>query len=119
MSDTLNRIKELRISKGLNITDFAANIGVHRQRIQDIESGKVKKIQQDILLKCSEKYGVSLAWLMTGEGSMYAKADTAGYDVKEPAAGYALIKTVDLNALLSKMTAIENELKEIKKAVVA
>lgn len=109
MSNTLIRIKALRKEKDLSITDFAASIGIHRQRIQDIEAGKVKKVQQDILLKCSEVYGVSLNWLMTGDGEMYAKADAP----KAGAMQYVMVEKNQLDNLVQEVACLPELLKEV------
>lgn len=93
-------IKEIRDDAGLSISEFARQVGTHRQTIQDIESGKRKKIPQEIALKIQEKYSVFMVYLMTGEGEKYAKADK----VTETAANYGA-------GILERMAQSESEMK--------
>lgn len=92
-------IKEIREDAGLSISEFARQVGTHRQTIQDIESGKRKKIPQEIALKIQEKYSVFMVYLMTGEGEKYASNAT-----KEPAANYGA-------GILESMAQSESEMK--------
>lgn len=117
MNDTAFRIKQLREEKNLSVPKLAANIAVESYVVRDTENRK-QRPSQDLILKYAEYFGVKLDWLMTGEGEKYAKADKS-HDVREPAADYVMIKSVDLNALINKMNLIESELREIKKAVAA
>ena len=41
---------------GLNAPTFAKNIGVNYQRVYDIQAGRVKKINSEIVRKIREKY---------------------------------------------------------------
>lgn len=65
-----NRIKELRVSRGLNQEQFAEKIGVGRSTVGNYELGS--RIPLDAILKnICETFGVSRAWLEFGEGPMY------------------------------------------------
>ena len=63
------RIKEIRKSSGLTQTEFGDRIGATRAMIASYEGGAV--IPSDTVLKLiSREFGISYAWLKTGEGPM-------------------------------------------------
>ena len=63
------RIKTVRKSANLNQTEFADRIGASRDKIASYETGRV--IPADTVLKLiSKEFGISYAWLKTGEGPM-------------------------------------------------
>jgi|GEM_PF-791370 len=61
------RIKEYRISLGLNQKDFAERLGISPSMIQKYEYGKSNP-GSDILVKLNQVFGVNLQWLLTGKG---------------------------------------------------
>ena len=61
------RIKTVRGS--LSQKDFAKKIGVHLTTVQLYESGNIPK--GDVLQRIKEKFGVSIDWLLTGEGEPF------------------------------------------------
>ena len=61
------RIKELRLEKGLSQTEFGRSIGLKQAAIGLYESGSRSVSDQSISLIC-QKFGVSENWLRTGEG---------------------------------------------------
>lgn len=68
------RLKELRKSLNLTQQEFADKIGVKRNTIAQYESGRNAPIDAVITLIC-RTYGVSEAWLRTGEGEMFVPRD--------------------------------------------
>ena len=64
------RIKQLRLSLGLNQADFGARIGVTQGSVTNYESGTRVPLDAIITSICRE-FGVSETWLRTGEGDMY------------------------------------------------
>lgn len=63
------RIKTIRKNAGLNQTEFADRIGASRDKVASYEVGRV--IPPDTVLKLiSKEFGISYAWLKTGEGDM-------------------------------------------------
>ena len=63
------RIKTIRKSAGLNQTEFAEKIGASRDKVASYETGRV--VPTDTVLKLiSKEFGISYAWLKTGEGDM-------------------------------------------------
>lgn len=64
------RIKELRVSRGLNQEQFAEKIGVGRSTVGNYELGS--RVPLDAILKnICDNFGVSRKWLEFGEGPMY------------------------------------------------
>lgn len=66
------RLKELRTSKSLSQTEFAAKFGVAQNAYSRYETGRVPLplVALDNLCKT---YNVRREWLETGEGSMYVE----------------------------------------------
>ncbi|ERJ83210.1 DNA-binding helix-turn-helix protein [Peptostreptococcaceae bacterium oral taxon 113 str. W5053] len=64
------RVKELRQALGLSGEKFAEPLGVQRNAISRIETGKNGLSEQMIKLICTT-YNVNENWLRTGEGDMF------------------------------------------------
>ena len=64
-----DRLKMVRERSGLNQTKFAETLGLTVAAVSFYESGK-REPSNAVLTLISEKYGISLAWLKTGEGPM-------------------------------------------------
>ena len=75
-----DRIKAVRKNADLTQTEFADRLGATRAMIASYEGGAV--IPSDAILKLvSKEFGVSYAWLKTGEGPMEdPMADEASLD---------------------------------------
>ena len=69
------RIKELRKGLGLNQSDFGARIGLKNSAISKLEQDGNTVVDQNKRIIC-DQFGVSLQWLETGEGDMYADTDS-------------------------------------------
>ncbi len=64
-----DRIKAVRKNSGLNQTEFGERIGATQAMLTSYETGRV--VPADMVLKLiSKEFGVSYAWLKTGEGPM-------------------------------------------------
>jgi transcriptional regulator with XRE-family HTH domain len=74
MSSQGNRIKELRKCLGLTQEKFAAQIGIKRNSLSQIEIGTNSLSPQNILLICRE-WNVSEELLREGTGEMFVSAD--------------------------------------------
>lgn len=77
MSDFGQRIKELRKKFDLTQQLLADGIGANnKQTISDVEKGKQKSLNDDQVRIILDKYGVSKAWLILGQGEMFESAKT-------------------------------------------
>ena len=68
------RIKQLRAEKKVSQKAFSEKIGVSQGYLSDVEADKTKA-SIDIAINIAKKLPeISLHWLLTGEGEMYAGA---------------------------------------------
>ena len=66
-----NRIRELRLAKGLKIADLADAVGIDGANISRVETGKQKSFTEQSLKKYANALGVSVAELFTpGENAI-------------------------------------------------
>ena len=65
-----NRVKELRLALGLSGEKFGERLGVQRNAISRIETGKNGLTEQMFKLICTT-YNVNEQWLRTGDGDMF------------------------------------------------
>lgn len=72
------RIKAIRKHFGLNQEKFGENLGVKKTAVSKMELGTYRVTDTMIKLICFE-FGVSKAWLCTGEGEMF-KEDGFAHD---------------------------------------
>jgi len=70
------RVKEIRTKYGLKQSEFAKRLGVTGEQISRIEGGKRHLTDQMVLAICRE-FGISEAWLRTGEGEAHITAENA------------------------------------------
>ena len=64
-----DRIRQVREARGLNLTRFADSLKTSVATVSRYESGE--RIPSDAVLNLiCQKYGISYAWLKTGEGPM-------------------------------------------------
>lgn len=82
-----DRIRELRKAKGLTMEQFGDVIGLTKATVSRLESGAVSATEQTVKSICRE-FGVSEAWLRTGEGPMLD--DTPGSILDRLTAEYHL-----------------------------
>lgn len=64
------RVRELRIEKGMAMDAFGESIGIRKSSLSNIENGKNGISDRTILSICRE-YGVSEEWLRDGAGEMF------------------------------------------------
>jgi len=65
-----NRIKDVRIAKYLNQTEFSVLIGVAKSTLSEIESGKTKP-STDVIIGITNTFNdINVDWLLTGKGEM-------------------------------------------------
>lgn len=64
------RVKELRKALGLSGEKFGEKIGLKRNSLSQIETGKNNLSEQNILAICRE-FNVNEDWLRTGSGEMF------------------------------------------------
>lgn len=60
-----NRIRELRLAKGMKISELAEAVGIDGANISRLETGKQKSFTEQSLTKFAEALGVSVAHLFT------------------------------------------------------
>ena len=65
-----DRVKEVRQSLGLTLTEFGKNIGLKHSSLSLIESGR-NNVTDQVVMSIVHAYGVSEKWLRTGEGEMF------------------------------------------------
>jgi transcriptional regulator with XRE-family HTH domain len=68
------RVKEVRKSLGLTLEKFGEKLGVKKNAISQIETGRNSLTDQMQRSICRE-YGVDYIWLTTGEGEMFVESD--------------------------------------------
>lgn len=60
---------------GIKSPTLANNVGVEYKRVQNVETGKTKKVSGDLASKIVARYPeFSLDWLLTGEGDMLVQS---------------------------------------------
>ena len=64
-------IKDFLVDKNLTMTDVAARLGCSQQAVSNQLSGR--KMGQNVARKWADAFGFDLVYLMTGEGSLFAK----------------------------------------------
>lgn len=93
------RVKEIRKALGLTLEKFGEKLGVKKNAISQIETGRNSLTEQNAIAICRE-FNVNYDWLTTGEGEMFAlpEDEEAAYvaellsDVDNPV--YDLIKSI-------------------------
>ena len=68
------RVKEIRKTLGLTLEKFGERLGLKKNAISQIETGKNSLTEQNIKAICRE-FGVDYIWLTTGEGEMFVDSD--------------------------------------------
>ncbi len=68
MSNIADRLKEI---VGENVAQFARELGIHRQTLDNYLKGRIPKA--DFLDKLSKAKNININWLLTGEGEPYLK----------------------------------------------
>ena len=68
------RAKEVRKTLGLTLEKFGERLGLKKNAISQIETGKNALTEQNVKAICRE-FGVDYMWLTTGEGEMFVEND--------------------------------------------
>ena len=68
--NTLERIRYIRKTQGLNQSEFALRIGLTQTAMSMIELGKVALTDKNIKLICAT-FGVNETWLRSGDGEIF------------------------------------------------
>jgi transcriptional regulator with XRE-family HTH domain len=101
------RLQQARIATGISKADLAKEVQVSAPTVTDWESGEIKKIDGENLLKVCRALSVSPEWLMWGvqdsaameEASMIASAIMR---IKDPAQRDAIMTQLRAFGVLSK-----------------
>ena len=88
MYSVLNRIREVIVKNGMSDNAFAKSIDVPQATFSNMFQRKSEP-KPSWLKTISEKYNISANWLLTGEGEMYEKKESA---TKEQIANIPIIK---------------------------
>lgn len=74
--DIVNRLKTYMEAHGIGSTQFADACRIPRPTLSQILSGRNKKISDEVISKIHQAYpGLSVLWLLFGEGHMEASAN--------------------------------------------
>nr|DAF20094.1 MAG TPA: helix-turn-helix domain protein [Caudoviricetes sp.] len=68
------RVKEVRKALGLTLEKFGERLGLKKNAISQIETGKNSLTEQNTKAICRE-FSVDYMWLTTGEGEMFIDTD--------------------------------------------
>lgn len=68
------RVREVRKTLGLTLEKFGERLGLKKNAISQIETGKNSLTEQNTKAICRE-FGVDYIWLTTGEGEMFVDSD--------------------------------------------
>ena len=68
------RVKEVRKTLGLTLEKFGERLGLKKNAISQIETGKNALTEQNVKAICRE-FGVDYMWLTTGEGEIFVEND--------------------------------------------
>ena len=65
----------IQIRKQLQLTQsgFAEKLEESPMFVSGVESGKVKSIRPEVLIKLHERFNVNLNWLLSGSGEMFVQ----------------------------------------------
>lgn len=64
------RLKEIRQSKNLTLLDLSKLLKVSAGYLSEVENNK-KSFSQKTLISLTEKTGINIHWLLTGEGNIF------------------------------------------------
>lgn len=83
--DIVSRIKKFMYSAQVSSSQLADTCKIPRPTISQILNGRNKKISNDLIAKIHAAYpGLSMSWLMFGEGSMMLDANIKISDTLNP-----------------------------------
>ena len=103
------RIQATRKAKGLTLKQLGDIIGISESAVSNIERGRNKPSGSTLMLLC-EKLGINRAWLETGEGEMFDKAN-------QPDETEKLIESISDSPAMRSLLATWAQLSDENKAV--
>lgn len=74
-----NRLKELRKNLNLTMEKFGEKIGIKKNTVSQLESGKNNITESAVKLICST-FNVNETWLRTGEGEMFNETSSVNFE---------------------------------------
>lgn len=108
---TAQRLSALRKALDLKQTEIAAQTGIPRPYLSEMENGK-KGISRNTAASLSATYGVSIAWLLTGEGEMFPGRNDKPPDASTPVQPRAPDDNAALLATIQTLTDLVRDLRE-------
>ena len=72
MGDAGTRLRQFRESQELSQSEFAALLGVPTKKVSDVERGRTA-LNEKFMMLLSDKFGLSMDSLLTGEGALQAR----------------------------------------------
>jgi transcriptional regulator with XRE-family HTH domain len=76
MSSLSKRLKQLRLELQLTQKELSDVLDIPKQRIADMEAGKVKNLRGNEIASLEKQYKINPIWLSTGEGEMFINKGT-------------------------------------------
>lgn len=71
-----DRIKSIRLNEKLTQEEFAEKLGLTRDKVFNIESGR-KIIKSDDIENICSKFNINEEWIISGKGVMYKTSSTS------------------------------------------
>ncbi len=68
------RIREIRKERKISQIEFSKTLGITQDKLSKYENGRIKP-PIELLLSISEKFNISLNWLLMGKGDKYLKKE--------------------------------------------
>lgn len=104
-----NRLKSILQELDLNQSEFASNINVCFQTVNDVVNTR-KAISANLAQKIENQYNINSRWLLTGEGEKYRSANS---DVLKANMQRAIINiTLTIEKLQKQVKDLQEELKK-------
>jgi repressor LexA len=100
MRTIAQRIREARMTKGMDQAKLAAKLDIATRTVQRWEQGE-QVPDSHYLMRLAKATGVAPHWLLTGEGQQYAKTYTDQNVLPMPVSQYKKLKLISLPLLSS------------------
>ncbi|MGH2566821.1 MAG: LexA family protein [Bacteroidota bacterium] len=99
-SKIARRIREARLSKGMDQARLAAKIDIATRTVQRWENGE-QVPDSNYLMRIAKATGATAHWLLTGEGEMFVKTTVESKIVPLPSSRYKRVELVTVPLLSS------------------